>query len=169
MISRKEVDGWCCYGCFVPSSKWVNILNVNVVAYPNWFNLINKNVHVRFGNKWVCFVDVNLLPPLKHPLSLNMTQWNIRLILSQKNEYIPHHPLLTDGTSKMWEWASFALIPHMLPPQWKLLRCRHEWVWMGRWAVCCGKGLLWELGFSQIGITAWGAACVQWTVLSTLG
>lgn len=64
-------------------------------------------------------------------------------------------------SSKKCEWVS---MPHiLLPPQ------RHEWVWMGCWAECCGKVLLWELGLVQPGITAWGAACVQWTVLSTLG
>lgn len=48
-------------------------------------------------------------------------------------------------------WCPYSPYGFLLAPQCKLLRRRHEWVWMGRWVVCRGKGLSWELGFLRQG------------------
>lgn len=134
---------------FVPGACWVNTQNVRAT-----------NLFTSCGQDEPCWRD----PFHLHQCTTNPAQRDsVESHLEKRRIPPPHTHTDTQKTSK--DVPPYALISHMV--EMKLLRCRHEWIWMRVcWVVCAvGRGLLWE----QTGITAWGAACVQWTVLSTLG
>lgn len=167
--------GWMCdtaFGCFLPlicaDACWVNILNVRVTAYLNYFNGLHscgRCEQSQSGKMSLpCWFE------LLNLLLLLVTQW----IQSDSLLYRGDAPCFLRPSQKIVQYVGMNLLWFYSLSVARCFLSGSDWD-AGLDGYECDAGLCvlgraccesW--GFSDR-IAAWGAACVQWTVLSTLG
>lgn len=103
-----------CFFSECADACWVNILNVRVSAYPNYFNLLNSCCDFKHSQsgKWVCLVDLNL-SPLPPPPPHDTVEYS--LILSFAKRSIPPSSTPRTKDFKYVRMSLDALIPLWLP------------------------------------------------------